>query len=117
MHPALSDRGPGGAEEALSNALFLLQFAFLDVNADNKTGAGAGSGSGSGSGSGGDSEGMGSLVGLCLLPMEDGALGVIGSPAEAPIYLVEAAERKLLQQVRSRTPHPLVHASSILINF
>jgi hypothetical protein len=68
--------------EDLSNALFLMQYAFQDIISDYDS--------------------YSSLQGLSILPLEDGSLGVIGDATAAPYYLVKDAERKLLHRAGRR---------------
>lgn len=68
--------------EDLSNALFLIQYAFQDITSDYDS--------------------YSSLQGLSILPLEDGSLGVIGDATAAPFYLVKDAERKLLHRAGRR---------------
>ena len=112
-------------EEALSNALFLLQYALKDISgdirlikrnsADGKDGVRDGVRTGvregvrdgvrdrDGDGDGDENRGndiqhFTSLHGLCILPMEDGTLGVIQESTGSPLYLVSNVERRLLQR-------------------
>jgi hypothetical protein len=68
--------------EDLSNALFLMQYAFQDITSNYAS--------------------YSSLQGLSILPLEDGSLGVIGDSTASPFYLVKDAERKLLHKAGMR---------------
>ena len=52
-----------------------------------------------------------SLVGLSLLPVEDGTLATVQGPTHPHLYLVDAAERKLLA---ARAGGRIVVADSVL---
>jgi hypothetical protein len=111
--PTVGPKGGNGPalskEECLSNALYLLQYSFLDV---------CGDGRGRKNSSHGEREAQGmeqsapysALHGLSILPLEDGTLGVIEDSTGPPLYLVSSAERKLLHRAGGR----VVVADSVL---
>ena len=100
-------------EETLSNTIFLLQYSFLDISGDvrwirNNSNSGSNSNTNTNTNTdrdveknrvrGDDLQPFTSLHGLCILPLEDGTLGVIQESTCTPLYLVNNAERRLLQR-------------------
>ena len=106
-HPAVTvtpSTGPKGGngptltkEECLSNALYLLQYSFLDVCGDGRGRKTSSQGERGGKGED-QAAPYSALHGLSILPLEDGSLGVIEDSTGPPLYLVSSAERKLLHR-------------------
>ena len=90
-------------QECLADALFLLQYSFLDICSGDVSGLKRERERQGDSSNRKDSKSetatFSSLQGLSILPLEDGTLGVILEPTCEPLYLVNSAERRLLERM------------------
>ena len=90
QHPTLA------GDASVSNATFYLHYCLRDINRSNYS----------------------AMQGIGVLPLEDGSLGKIGGPTDAPLFLATDAERRLLSRSAGRrllAADPVLGAAAALL--